>query len=114
MGSRVVARRLLPSLPSLILGDQALRRAAAPRLLEEVAQVGEADRSAHVLSFIRRNSAIRALTSLFTRAGGAGLVSGNRMVPFEVAYPLSSAAWARLTAALIGYKLQWCLKAAYH
>src|SRR5713101_3128466 len=43
MGSRVVARRLLPSLPSLILGNQALRRAAAPRLLKEVAQVSAAD-----------------------------------------------------------------------
>jgi len=58
-------------------------------------------RAAHVLPFLC-NSAIRALTSRRTRADGGGFVSGNRMVPFEVSYPLRSAAWARLIAAVIG------------
>jgi hypothetical protein len=49
-----------------------------------------------------RTSAIRAFTSRLTSADGGGLSSGNRIVPFEVSYPASSAAWARLTAALIG------------
>ena len=48
------------------------------------------------------NSALRAFTSRLTRADGGGLVSGNRIVPFEISYPLSSVACARLTAALIG------------
>jgi len=38
-----LGRRLLPPLPSLILGNHALRRAAAPRLLKQVAQVSERD-----------------------------------------------------------------------
>jgi hypothetical protein len=50
----------------------------------------------------------------FTSAAGGGWVRGNRIVPFEVAYPLRAAAWARLIALVIGYRLQWCLKAAYH
>jgi hypothetical protein len=70
-------------------------------------------RAAHGLPFVR-NSAIRALTSRLTRADGSGLVSGNRIVPFEVSYPFSSAAWARLIAAVIGYRLLWCFQAAYH
>ena len=68
-------------------------------------------RAAHGLPFVR-NSAIRALTSRLTRAEGSGLVSENRIVPFEVSYPFSSAVWARLTAALIGYRLLWCFQAA--
>src|SRR4051794_6889477 len=61
-------------------------------------------RAVYGLPFVR-NSAIRALTSRLTRADGSGLVSGNRIVPFEVSYPFSSAAWARLIAAVIGYRL---------
>ena len=47
-------------------------------------------------------SATRAFTSRLTRAAGGGLSRGKRIVPFEVWYPSSSAAWARSDAALIG------------
>jgi hypothetical protein len=33
-------------------------------------------------------------------------------VPFEVAYPFNAAAWARLIAAVIGYRLVWGFHAA--
>jgi hypothetical protein len=77
---------------------QALAR-GAPRPPPVQARVRR--RATHAFSFLR-NSAIRAFTSRLTRADGSGLANGNRIVPFEVSYPLSSAAWARLIAAVIG------------
>src|SRR5262249_54551145 len=59
-----------------------------------------------------RSSATRALTSRLTSLDRIGRASGNRTVPFEVSYPASSAAWARRIAAVIGYRLVWCVQAA--
>src|SRR5207244_616139 len=67
--------------------------------------------AAHGLLF-SRNSARRAFTSRLTKADGTGWLRGNRIVPFEVSYPLISVRSARLTAALSGYMLVWCFQPA--
>src|SRR2546430_6268764 len=61
-----------------------------------------------------RNSAIRVLTSRFTRAAGGAFAKGNRTVPVDISYPLRAAACARRIAAVIGYRLPWVLEAACH
>src|SRR6185295_14705540 len=53
-------------------------------------------------SFCARSSATRAFTSRFTSGDGIGSASGKRIVPFEVSYPSSAAAWALRIAAVIG------------
>ena len=58
-------------------------------------------RATHAFPFLR-NSTSRAFTSRLTRAAGTGLLSGSRIVPFDVSYPVRSIAWARANAALIG------------
>src|SRR6267378_5150990 len=64
-------------------------------------------------SFLRWFSAMRALTSFFTRATGRGLSSGNWMVPLDVEKPLSSFLKASMTDEP-GNKLQWFENAANH
>lgn len=59
------------------------------------------------------NSAIRALTSRLTSTEGGSFRRGNRIVPFEVWYPLRAAEWARFIAAVSGYRLLWSFQAAY-
>ena len=55
-----------------------------------------------VFFLFARLSAARALTIFFTSAAGIGLSSGNRIVPFDVSYFASSAAFARLTSPISG------------
>src|SRR6185437_9701484 len=57
-------------------------------------------------------SLIRVRTSFFTSVAGKGLLVGNRIVPLDVLYDLSSSSCALIGAAP-GKKLQWSLNAAY-
>jgi hypothetical protein len=56
----------------------------------------------HARDFFARISAARAFTIFFTSPTGIGLSNGNRIVPFDVSYFFSSAAFARLTSPING------------
>jgi len=62
--------------------------------------------------FLCSFSAIRALTSFFTRTAGRGLSTGKRMAPLDASKSLSSFLNASITDELIGYRPQWFENAA--
>ena len=57
---------------------------------------------ARVFFLFARISAARAFTIFFTSPAGTGLSNGNRIVPFDVSYFASSAAFVRLTSPING------------